>query len=113
MSKKKNCKRDKIYIQPGYENKPSVVYVLHIFGVSLCMCVYQLPVCSGDVCLQVWDLSSGVLLCTFSFSSEVTAVVMDNADYRVFAATLAGRIYQINCFDQVCQLLQLCEQADN
>jgi len=28
---------------------------------------------------------------------------MDNADYRVFAATSAGRIYQINCFDQVCQ----------
>jgi len=30
------------------------------------------------------------------------AVVMDSADYRVFASTSAGRIYQINCFDQVC-----------
>jgi len=49
----------------------------------------------------VWELSSGLLLCTFSFSSEVTAVVMDNADYRVFAGTSTGRIYQINCFDEV------------
>jgi len=58
---------------------------------------------ASNACLQVWELCSGVLLCTFSFNSEVMAVVMDSADYRVFAATSAGRIYQINCFDQVCQ----------
>lgn len=46
-------------------------------------------------------MSSGILLCTFSFSSEVMAVVMDNADCRLFAATSTGRIYQINCFDEV------------
>ena len=50
----------------------------------------------------MWELSSGILLSTFSFSAEVTAVIMDNADYRLFAATSTGRLYQVNCFEQVC-----------
>jgi hypothetical protein len=46
-------------------------------------------------------MASGRLLITFTFTSEVTSVTMDSADYRLFVGTASARIYQINLFEKV------------
>jgi len=59
---------------------------------------------SRDKTVKIWDLGSGLLLCTLTFSAEVTAVVTDAADYKLFAGTSTGKIFEVNLFDEaVCR----------
>lgn len=51
--------------------------------------------------LQLWELSSGLLLCNIVFEQSLTSVAMDTAEQRVFVGTLQGNIYQSNLFEHV------------
>ncbi len=50
---------------------------------------------------QLWELSSGELLCSFVFDTSVTSVVMDGCEARLYAGTINGNIYQVNLYQQV------------
>ena len=50
---------------------------------------------------QLWEISSGNLLCTFHFDSSITSTVMDNAESRLFAGATNGSIYQVNMYEKV------------
>jgi pre-rRNA-processing protein IPI3 len=62
-------------------------------------CRARVATASRDKTVKLWDMASGLLLCTLTFSAEVTAVTMDAADYRLFTGTSSAIIYQINLFD--------------
>ena len=51
--------------------------------------------------IQLYDLSSGELLCSFVFDVGVTAVTMDSAEQNLFAGCTDGNIYQVKLFKQV------------
>ena len=50
---------------------------------------------------QLYELSSGRLLCSFLFDFGLTRVTMDLAEYRLFVGGSTGKIAQVNLFLQV------------
>ena len=44
---------------------------------------------------QLYDLSSGELLCSFVFDVGVRAVTMDPSEQNLFAGCVNGNIYQV------------------
>ncbi len=56
---------------------------------------------SGLCLLQLWELSSGQLLRTFRFDSELTSVTLDQTETRLFAGASSGDIYQVNLYETV------------
>lgn len=44
---------------------------------------------------QLYDLSSGELLCSFVFDVGVRAVIMDPSEQNLFAGCVNGNIYQV------------------
>jgi len=67
-------------------------------------CTYSLPFSVP----QLYELSSGTLLCSFLFDFGLTAVTMDLAEYRLFVGGSTGRIAQVNLFLQVNSTGKLC-----
>lgn len=57
-----------------------------------CVCVFP---------AQLYDLSSGRLLCSVLFGFTLTAVTMDAGEQRLFVGGATGRIAQVNLFLQV------------
>ena len=55
---------------------------------------------------QLWDLASGHLLRSFVFNVAIFAVVMDAAEYRLFAGGYDGKVFVINLFCKVRSTLQ-------
>jgi len=53
------------------------------------------------ISLQLYELGSGVLLCTFLFDSGLTRVTMDHGMSRLFVGGSSGAIWQVNLFLQV------------
>ena len=54
------------------------------------------------VCLlQLYDLSSGQLLCSFVFDAGITASSMDAAEQNLFAGSVNGVIYQVQLSTKV------------
>ena len=53
------------------------------------------------ISLQLYELGSGVLLCTFLFDSGLTRVTMDHGMNRLFVGGSSGAIWQVNLFLQV------------
>ena len=53
------------------------------------------------VSLQLYELGSGILLCTFLFDSGLTKVTMDHGTSRLFVGGSSGAIWQVNLFLQV------------
>lgn len=51
--------------------------------------------------IQLYDLSSGELLCSFVFDVGVTAATMDSAEQNLFAGCTDGNIYQVELFKRV------------
>lgn len=54
------------------------------------------------IIFQLWSLSSGKLLRSFTFDVAILSVIMDAAEYRLFAGGFNGKIYATNLFSQVC-----------
>ena len=50
---------------------------------------------------QLYELSSGRLLCSFLFDFGLTKVTMDLAEHRLFVGGSTGKIAQVNLFLQV------------
>ena len=51
--------------------------------------------------IQLYELASGQLLCSFLFSFGLTAVTMDLGEHWLFVGGANGSIAQINLFTQV------------
>ena len=51
--------------------------------------------------LQVYELGSGKILCTFLFDCGLTKVTMDACMSRLFVGSTTGGIWQVNLFLQV------------
>ena len=45
--------------------------------------------------LQLYDLSSGELLCSFIFGNGITSVTLDPAELNLYAGAVDGSIYQV------------------
>lgn len=56
---------------------------------------------SLDQTCRLYDVNSGELLCTFVFEVGICSVVMDPAEYRLFAGGSSGSIYAVNLFETV------------
>nr|XP_022316779.1 WD repeat-containing protein 18-like [Crassostrea virginica] len=54
---------------------------------------------SLDQTCRLYDVNSGELLCTFVFEVGICSVVMDPAEYRLFAGGSSGSIYAVNLFE--------------
>ncbi|XP_046843725.1 WD repeat-containing protein 18-like [Xenia sp. Carnegie-2017] len=55
---------------------------------------------SLDHTCKLWSLSSGKLLRSFTFDVAILSVIMDAAEYRLFAGGFNGKIYATNLFSQ-------------
>ena len=64
---------------------------LYVILVHVC-CAY---------CLQLYELGSGKMLCTFLFDCGLTKVTMDACMSRLFVGGNTGDIWQVNLFLQV------------
>ena len=53
--------------------------------------------CSIDQTCKIFDLCTGKVVCTFVFDVGCTSVTMDAAERKLFAGTLDGSIYFVNC----------------
>ena len=65
------------------------------------MCILDHVETSRSNLLQLYELSSGSLLCSFLFDFGLTAVTMDLAEQRLFVGGSNGQISQINLFSYV------------
>ena len=48
--------------------------------------------------VQLYELSSGQLLCSLLFDSGLTSVAVDLAAHRLFVGGSTGKIFQVNLF---------------
>lgn len=56
---------------------------------------------SLDQTCRLFDINSGELLCTFVFEVSICSVVLDPAEFRLFAGSSSGSIYAVNLFETV------------
>lgn len=56
---------------------------------------------SLDQTCRLFDVNSGELLCTFVFEVGICSVVLDPAEFRLFAGSSSGSIYAVNLFETV------------
>ncbi|CAB4033614.1 WD repeat-containing 18 [Paramuricea clavata] len=61
---------------------------------------------SLDLTCKLWDLSTGHLLRSFVFDVAILSVVMDAAEYRLFAGGFDGKIYVVHLFKQGLEYLR-------
>lgn len=54
---------------------------------------------SLDQTCRLFDVNSGELLCTFVFEVGICSVVLDPAEFRLFAGSSSGSIYAVNLFE--------------
>ncbi|XP_048758820.1 WD repeat-containing protein 18-like isoform X2 [Ostrea edulis] len=54
---------------------------------------------SLDQTCRLYDVNSGEVLCTFVFEVAICSVVLDSAEFRLFAGSSTGSIYAVNLFE--------------
>jgi len=56
----------------------------------------RVATCSLDQTCKLYDLASGILLCSFLLDTGLTAITMDLSEYFLFVGSLTGKIHALS-----------------